>query len=72
MAMPAWIPEAWNRLSADNQRQVGSFMRFLLTQQDEAEARVTAPKRKLGPLSDRFEYIAPDFDAPLEEFEEYM
>ena len=29
-------------------------------------------KRKLGILSDRFEYISEDFDEPLEEFKEYM
>ena len=71
MAMPAWVPEAWARLNEDNQRQAGSFLKFLLAQQDQ-EQSAKAPKRRLGLLADRFEYIAEDFDAPLKDFEEYM
>ena len=26
MAMPAWIPEAWNRLNEDNQKQIADYM----------------------------------------------
>jgi hypothetical protein len=30
------------------------------------------PKRTFGSAKDDIVYMAPDFDAPLEEFEEYM
>ena len=71
MAMPAWIPEAWGKLTADNQRQAGDFLQFLLSQQ-EKEARSKPGKRRLGVLADRFIAMADDFDEPLEDFKEYM
>jgi antitoxin (DNA-binding transcriptional repressor) of toxin-antitoxin stability system len=37
-----------------------------------AEARPERPPRKLGTLKGSVLYMAPDFDAPLEEFKEYM
>ena len=67
MAMPAWVPDAWNRLSEDNQKQVGSFMQFLLSQQDSAAPDTRAKKRKLGSLANRFEFITDDFNDPIEE-----
>ena len=72
MAMPAWVPEAWAQLNEDNQRQAGTFLKFLLSQQAMEEQPAQPPKRKLGLLADRFEFIAEDFDAPLKDFEEYM
>ena len=71
MAMPAWIPEAWNRLNEDNQKQIADYMEFLLSRQSDA-VKAKDEKRKLGLLADRFEFIADDFDAPLEDFKEYM
>ena len=71
MAMPAWIPEAWGKLTADNQRQAGDFLRFLLSQQ-EKEKPSKPGKRQLGMLADRFVSMADDFDEPLEDFKEYM
>ena len=72
MAMPAWIPEAWNRLNEDNQKQIADYMEFLLSRQGDAVMAPKNEKRKLGLLADRFEFIADDFDAPLEDFKEYM
>jgi prevent-host-death family protein len=37
-----------------------------------AEARPKRPLRKLGTMKGSILYIAPDFDAPLEDFKEYM
>ena len=71
MAMPAWIPEVWNRLNEDNQKQIADYMEFLLSRQADA-VKAKDEKRKLGLLADRFEFIADDFDAPLEDFKEYM
>jgi len=34
--------------------------------------RVTPQVRKLGTLGGTVQYIAPDFDAPLDDFKEYM
>ena len=47
---------------------VVSYIQFLQFQVN-AESK---KERKLGVLSDRFEFISDDFDAPLEEFREYM
>jgi antitoxin (DNA-binding transcriptional repressor) of toxin-antitoxin stability system len=46
------------------------------TENDEPVARLTASpprlERKLGSLKGYVLYMAPDFDAPLEDFKEYM
>ena len=47
---------------------VVSYIRFL---QQEANG-VKQKKRKIGVLSDRFEFISPDFNVPLESFREYQ
>jgi antitoxin (DNA-binding transcriptional repressor) of toxin-antitoxin stability system len=36
------------------------------------EAKPERPKRKSGTLKGSVLYMAPDFDAPLEDFKEYM
>ena len=72
MAIPAWIPEAWSKLSPDNKKQATNFLQFLLSQQGEALPTEVKPKRKLGILADRFISISDDFDEPLEDFKEYM
>ena len=67
MAMPAWMPEAWAELNANEQKQISDFMQFLLSQNRE---------KKLQPLN----YgvfkgkikLPPNFDDPLPEFSEYM
>lgn len=37
-----------------------------------AEPRRERPPRRLGTMKGSVLYVAPDFDAPLEEFKEYM
>ncbi len=40
---------------------------------EEAEAKHSPkPKRQLGTMPDLVEYMAPDFDEPLEDFKDYM
>ena len=72
MAMPSWIPETWNRLSEDNQKQIADFMQFLLSRQEDKQASPESRKRKLGILADRFEFISDDFNAPIDDLREYM
>lgn len=70
MAMPAWIPEAWNRLSADNQKKAENILQVLLKELGEAEA----PKKthiQYDIMRGRIN-VAGNFDDPLPEFEEYM
>jgi prevent-host-death family protein len=49
-----------------------------ITRDDKPLARLTGaeevpkPTRKLGTMKGTVLYMAPDFDAPLEEFKEYM
>ena len=70
MAMPAWMPEAWNKLSTDNQKKAETIIQVLLAQLGEDQP---APKkRKLGIFSDRFISMSDDFNEPLEAFKEYM
>lgn len=48
----------------------------LITENNLPVARLTPaaqqPRRRLGTLKGTVTYMAPDFDAPLEEFKEYM
>ena len=71
MAIPAWIMENWEKLSSENKIQAGSYIRTLLNQQSHGKI-IAVPLRRLGILADRFEYTADNFDAPLEDFKEYM
>ena len=74
MAMPAWVPEAWGRLNADNQKQAGDLLQFLLSRQEAQAAEDAKPKKS------RVQYDVlkgkikgyDNFDDPLPEFEEYM
>jgi len=50
---------------------------IVITENEQPVARLVAtpspkPKRKLGTLKGTVLYMAPDFDAPLEDFKEYM
>ena len=74
MAMPSWLPEAWSKLNADNQKQASNFLQFLLSQQNgEAEIQKTPRKeRRLGILADRFISMSDDFNEPIEDFKEYL
>lgn len=70
MAMPAWMPEAWSKLSADNQKKAENIIQVLLAQLgDEQPAKKT--KLQFDVLKGKIK-IADNFDDPLPEFEEYM
>jgi prevent-host-death family protein len=50
---------------------------IVITRDQKPVARLVAaakapPRRQLGTLKGSVQYMAPDFDAPLEEFKEYM
>jgi prevent-host-death family protein len=50
---------------------------LVITENNQPVARLIAtvpsrPKRKLGTLKGTVLYMTPDFDAPLEDFKEYM
>jgi antitoxin (DNA-binding transcriptional repressor) of toxin-antitoxin stability system len=70
------IEEAQLRLS-DLVRQLSPGDEVLLTENNQPVARLTKttlpePNRQLGSLAGTVLYMAPDFDAPLDEFQEYM
>ena len=71
MAMPESLIQDWERLNAQNRQQAQSYIRLLLDRQCNTQKRENPPRR-LGILSHRFHSIAPDFDDPLPDFEEYM
>lgn len=43
-----------------------------LARVQKAEPEITLEPRKAGSAKDKILWISPDFDAPLEEFKEYM
>ena len=47
---------------------VGKRLRIVV----EVEPSADAPRRLLGTMKGTVEYMAPDFDAPLDDFKEYM
>lgn len=69
-----------NRIAAISPRyreELSSFVDFLLFRQSSENAvspPVAAESRKslFGAMKDKNFYMAPDFDAPLEDFAEYM
>ena len=70
------IEEAQLRLS-DLVRQLSPGDEVLHTENNQPVARLTKttipePKRQLGSLAGTILYMAPDFDAPLDEFQDYM
>ena len=71
MAMPAWIPEAWGALSADDQKSVSDYMQFLLSRQ-KTEGREEKPKPlNYGVFKGKIR-VPDSFDDPLPEFADYM
>lgn len=64
----------WARLNADNQKQAGNFLQFLLSQQ-EAQAAEDVKSKKSKVQYDVLKgkiRVYDNFDDPLPEFEEYM
>ena len=69
------IEEAQVRLS-DLVRQLSPGDEVVLTENNQPVARLTKAsipeqKRQLGTLAGTVRYMAPDFDGPLDEFQEY-
>ena len=69
MAMPAWMPEAWNKLSAENQKKAESIIQVLLTQLSEEKPVQKPRKTKLqfDVMKGKIK-IADNFDDPLQGF----
>ena len=64
----AKLPELIDNLKPDEE--------IIITKNNQPVARLIASRqqtpRKLGTLRGSVKYIAPDFDAPLDDFKEYM
>ena len=77
--MTVTITEAKSQL-AELIQQVSSGGEVVITENDQPVARLVAPvasnsqpkPRQLGTLKGTVLYMAPDFDAPLDDFKEYM
>lgn len=71
------IQEAQSQLS-DLIHRLGPGEEVIITENDQVVARLVGdaspakPSRKLGTLQGTVLYMAPDFDAPLEDFKDYM
>jgi antitoxin (DNA-binding transcriptional repressor) of toxin-antitoxin stability system len=69
------LAEAQARLP-DLIRSLAPGAEVLITDNEQPIARIVGtaprPERKLGTLKGSVLYMAPDFDAPLEDFKEYM
>ena len=61
------IIEEVKSLSPDDRRRL-----FERLEQDEELSTPQAPVRQAGTLKGTVKYMAPDFDAPLDDFREYM
>jgi hypothetical protein len=63
--------QLFESLPNDLQREVVDFMEFLLVKREKADTS-QPPVRRPGTLPGFVVYMAPDFDAPLEDFQDYM
>ena len=77
---PATLAQEIEQLDETKKNAVALFVRFLAAQPDEAsgdapsslDAVPTPRKSMFGALKGKIKFISPDFDAPLEDFAEYM
>ncbi|MBW3538955.1 MAG: type II toxin-antitoxin system Phd/YefM family antitoxin [Planctomycetes bacterium] len=70
------IEEAQSRLSAVI-HELSPGQEVVITEDDQPVARLVSvitlrPQRKLGTLRGTVLHVAPDFDAPLDDFQDYM
>lgn len=74
MEMTTVLERKWRQLNAANQKQASDFMDFLLARQQQGtETSKTARREiRLGVWKEEPYYISDDFDAPLDDFKEYM
>ncbi len=65
--MTQTLAQIYDGMTATEQKELYDFALFL-------RSRRPAPQKKscFGALKDKIAYIAPDFDAPVEDFAEYM
>ena len=68
--MPETLMRMYETMSEAEQKELYDFALFLLSRNEEKV--VPQKKSYFGALKDKISYIAPDFDEPLEDFEEYM
>jgi len=61
--------ELINRLPSDKQKEVEDFVSSLVT---DAKPGSSKTDRGYGSMKGLIKYMADDFDAPLEDFKEYM
>ncbi|HEY0764052.1 MAG TPA: DUF2281 domain-containing protein [Pyrinomonadaceae bacterium] len=66
--------ERLNRIIEEVKSLTPEDRRLLLErlEQDEGVSTPETPARRAGTLKGTVKYMAPDFDAPLDDFEEYM
>ena len=74
---PATLEKKIAGISPRYREELASFVDFLLFKQsnekEEIPPAVVKPRKSLfGAMKDKNFFMAPDFDAPLEEFAEYM
>ena len=72
MEMAMSFERKWRMLSPVNQKQASDFRDFLLSRKEQAAAEPRRSRIRFGIWKDEPFYIADDFDAPLDDFEEYM
>ena len=71
MAMPAWMPEEWAKLSEGDQKSVSDFMRFLLARREAPQSDVQVKPLNYGVFKGRI-HVPENFDDPLPDFADYM
>ena len=71
MAMPAWMPEEWAKLSEDDQKSVSDFMKYLLSKADAPGTDAPIKPLNYGVFKGKIR-VPENFDDPLPEFEDYM
>ena len=67
--MPEALLKMYNTMPVSAQQELYDFALFLFSKNDGKPAQ---KKSCFGALKNKIKYIAPDFDAPLEDFAEYM
>lgn len=74
MSYDGAMQTAFEMLSPEQQNAVYQYVLFLINTPsvEMVVHEKSLPKRRLGPLSDRFRAISNDFNEPLSEFEEYL
>ena len=71
MAMPAWMPEEWAKLSEDDQKSVSDFMLFLLARREAPRSDGQVKPLNYGVFKGKIR-VPENFDDPLPEFSDYM